>query len=412
MQIALISAHASPQAPSGTVDGGGQSAHVAELAAALGRQGHGVRIYTRRAHPDAAAYVTLPGGVTLAHLPAGPAEPAGKHALLPYLGQFQDELARHWREHGPPDVAHAHYWTSGLAALGAGRQHRVPAVLTCHGLGLLHRRHHGDGDPSPAGRIGYERLLGRTVEQLIAQCSDERSELLRMGVPRSRIALIPSGVDGELFHPDGPAVGRSSGRPRVLAVGRLAARKGHADLVRALARVPEAELVVVGGPSAAQLSGDPAAVEFAELAEAYHVADRIRLVGHVPRSELPRWYRSADVLACAAWHEPFGRVALEAMACGVPVVATAVGGHADAVVDGVTGTLTPPRDPRALASAVRSLLRDPLRRLAYASAAADRARQRFAWQRSASELAAVYATAANSPGTDDQDSMSMTVPAW
>jgi glycosyltransferase involved in cell wall biosynthesis len=138
-----------------------------------------------------------------------------------------------------------------------------------------------------------------------------------------------------------------------------------------------------------------------ELAAAYHVADRVRLVGAVPNEEMPDWYRSADVLACAPWYEPFGLTPLEAMACGVPVVATAVGGLADTVVDRVTGALVPPRDPRALGTALRQLIADPLQRLGYAAAALDRARQRYSWQRTAAEVAAVY-SAVSQPAADPE----------
>lgn len=212
-----------------------------------------------------------------------------------------------------------------------------------------------------------------------------------MGLPPERIALIPSGVDSGTFTPEGPAAPREPGRPRILSAGRLVARKGYADVIRALRAVPDAEYVVVGGPPVGELDRHVLARELRELARSCRVDDRLRLVGAVPPVEMPQWYRSADVLAAAPWYEPFGLVPLEAMACGLPVVGTAVGGMADTVVSGVTGQLVPPHNPRALGLALRRLLRDEPRRYAYAMAALDRARQRYSWPRAAEQLSAVYA---------------------
>jgi glycosyltransferase involved in cell wall biosynthesis len=151
---------------------------------------------------------------------------------------------------------------------------------------------------------------------------------------------------------------------------------------------------VVGGPPAGLLETDPYARRLRALAGTCGVADRVRLVGAVPREEMGRWYRSADVLVAAPWYEPFGLTPLEAMACGVPVVGTAVGGIKDTVVDGVTGDLVPARDPRALGTALQRLLDDRIRRFAYATAALERARRRYSWAATAERLAEVYAEVA------------------
>lgn len=390
MRIAMISEHASPLAMLGGVDAGGQNAHVADLSRALARLGHEVRVYTRRDHVDLPGTVEFRPGVLVVHVPAGPAEPIGKDQLLPYMRDFSRVLAQEWSGNWRPDVVHAHFWMSGLAATWAARRTGVPVVQTYHALGAVKRRHQGTADSSPPGRIGYERLLGQTVDRVVAQSRDEVAELVTLGVPRNRISVVPSGVDLETFCPDGPAQpSRDPRRPRVLSVGRLVERKGFSDLIRAMTLVPGAEAIVVGG-SPSGLNGDPMASRLRELAEAYHIADRFRLVGAVPKDEMPCWYRSADVLVCAPWYEPFGLTPLEAMACGVPVVATAVGGLTDTVVDRVTGTLVRPRDPRGLGNAIRQLITDPLQRLGYAAAALDRARQRYSWERTATELTAVY----------------------
>jgi glycosyltransferase involved in cell wall biosynthesis len=168
-------------------------------------------------------------------------------------------------------------------------------------------------------------------------------------------------------------------------------RKGFQDVVRALPAVPDTECVVVGGPPAELLPADGFARRLGALAESCGVADRVKLVGAVPREEMGRWYRSADVLVAAPWYEPFGLTPLEGMACGVPVIGSNVGGIADAVVHGLTGDLVPPRDSRALGTAIRRLLGDRVRRFAYATAALDRIRSRYSWKRCAEQLGAVYA---------------------
>ncbi|MCA2211992.1 glycosyltransferase [Jidongwangia harbinensis] len=388
MRIAMISEHASPLAALGGADAGGQNAHVAELSAALAAQGHEVRVYTRRDHADLPTVVPL-GGYHVVHVPAGPPVTLPKDELLPYMGAFGEWMAADWRDGWRPDVAHAHFWMSGLATVTASRACPVPVLLTYHALGSVKRRHQGAADPSPRRRIPYERQLGAVVDRVVVQCQDEIRELLALGVPRTSMALVPSGVNTERFRPDGPAV-PGTGRPRILSVGRLVERKGFEDLIRAMPAVPGAECVIVGG----QPDDEPYARRLHDLAERCGVGDRVHLAGAVPAADMPRWYRSADVLAAAPWYEPFGLTPLEAMACGVPVVGTAVGGLVDTVVDGVTGDLVPPRDPRTLGRTLRRLLTDDVRRYSYAAAAADRAGHSYSWRRVATQLAAVYAAVA------------------
>jgi len=173
-------------------------------------------------------------------------------------------------------------------------------------------------------------------------------------------------------------------------VSRLVERKGIGEVVTALARLPGVELVVAGGPPAGELGRDPEARRLAAVAERVEVADRVRLLGRVGRADLPALYRSADLVVSVPWYEPFGIVPLEAMACGVPMVVSAVGGLVDGVVDGVTGVHVPPRRPALLADAVGGLLADPERRAALGAAGARRARRRYGWDRIAGSTLDVY----------------------
>lgn len=393
MRVAMISEHASPLASLGGDDAGGQNTHVADLSAALAAAGHDVRVYTRRDATDPPELVRMRDGLVVVHVPAGPAEQIPKDDLLPYMKEFSRWLVAQWRGGDwAPEVVHAHFWMSGLAGIAAGRQTGVPVLQTYHALGTVKRRHQGALDTSPSRRVGYERALGRAVDRVIAQSQDEVRELVRMGVPRSRMTVVPSGVN-ESFSPAGPSAPRE-GHPRILTVGRLVERKGFQDVIAAMTGVPDAELLVVGGPPPDRLDSDPQAVRLRELAKSYGVADRVRLIGAVPREEMPYWYRSADLLVAAPWYEPFGLTPLEAMACGVPVVGTAVGGLTDTIVVGETGDLVPPRDPEALGAAIRALLDDRVRRFAYATAALERARRGYSWKRAADQLDGIYAAVA------------------
>ncbi|WP_020659549.1 glycosyltransferase [Amycolatopsis benzoatilytica] len=388
MKVAMVSEHASPLAALGEEDAGGQNVHVAELSAALSRGGHDVTVYTRRDDRSAPATVDAPGGYRVVHVPAGPARRLPKDELLPHMGEFGSWLRDRWTEN-PPDLAHAHFWMSGVATALAARETGVPAVQTFHALGVVKRRHQGSADTSPPDRIRLERMVGRQADRIVATCSDEVFELVRQGVPRRRVSVVPCGVDLSRFGIDGPVASRSA-RRRLVSVGRLVPRKGFDLAIAALPLVPDTELVIAGGPASGALSGDPEARRLRKLAARLGVADRVQLVGQVSRADMPALLRSADTVLCTPWYEPFGIVPLEAMACGVPVVATAVGGLTDTVVDGVTGRLVPPRDPVRLSARLRALLDEPAELEALGTAGHERVEARYSWDRIASETVRAY----------------------
>ncbi len=389
MRIAMVSEHADPAAAPGGADAGGQNVHVAALSGALAARGHAVTVYTRRSGPHVPVRSELRPGVVVHRLAAGPLAPLAKDDLFGHLPEFGDRLARLWRQ-DPPDVVHAHFWMSGVAALAATAGLGVPVVQTYHALGTVKRRHQGSQDTSPAARIDWELQLGKRADQVIATCSDEVTELTAMGVSPRRISLVPCGVDAGLFCPADPALPRA-GRPRLLTVGRLVARKGIDTAIAALADVPGAELVIAGGPPAAALAADAEHGRLQAAARQAGVADRVVFTGGISRADMPPLLRSADLVVCVPWYEPFGIVPLEAMACGVPVIVSAVGGLTDTVVDGVTGVHVPPRDPAAVAAAVRLLLADEPGRAELGRAGTRRARRWYSWDRVAGQTEAVYA---------------------
>ncbi|PZG88329.1 glycosyl transferase [Streptomyces sp. NTH33] len=393
MRIAMVSEHASPLAALGGVDAGGQNVYVARLTEELARRGHDVTVYTRRDSAGLPDRVPLPGGAVVEHVPAGPPEPLPKDDLFPHMPSFGAHLARAWRRERP-DVAHAHFWMSGMAGLLGAGPHGVPVVQTFHALGTVKRRHQGRADTSPVERVGIERQIGRTCDRVLATCTDEVHELAGMGISPNRVSVVPCGVDAGHFHPgapaaDAPAPTRTQ-RHRLLACGRLVPRKGYDRAIRALTRIPHTELLVAGGPPPGLLYTEPEAERLRELAEREGVGDRVRLLGAVDPARMPALMRSADLVLCTPVYEPFGIVPLEAMACAVPVVATDVGGHRDSVADGRTGRLVAEGDPAAIAAAVRDLLGSDRLRRRYGAAGRERVLARFTWRRVADGAEQVY----------------------
>ncbi|MEU9353194.1 glycosyltransferase [Streptomyces griseoloalbus] len=382
MRIAMVSEHASPLAALGGVDAGGQNVYVARLSEELARRGHHVTVYTRRDTDRLPDRVPLPGGAVVEHVPAGPPEALPKDDLLPFMPAFGAYLARAWHR-DPPDVVHAHFWMSGLAAQIGARPHGLPVVQTYHALGTVKRRHQGWRDTSPPERLALERQIGGTCAHVLATCTDEVRELDAMGVPRARVSVVPCGVDAGHFRPgaEGAAVPPRRERHRLLACGRLVRRKGYDQAVQALTRIPDTELVVAGGPAPGGLGRDPEARRLWHLAHRAGVAGRVRLLGAVSPADMPALIGSADLVLCTPVYEPFGIVPLEAMACAVPVVATDVGGHRDSVADGTTGRLVPPQDPAAVAAAVRDLLAADALRRRYGTAGRERVLARYTWSR-------------------------------
>ncbi|NKR28709.1 glycosyltransferase [Rhodococcus hoagii] len=388
MKIAMISDHASPLVTMGGVDTGGQNVHVAALSAALVGRGHDVEVFTRRDDATIPERVRSEDGYDVVHVPAGPARRISKDELLPHMQEFalglRDRFAR-----AQFDVAHSHFWMSGLTGRLASQACGIPLVHTFHALGIVKKRYQGAADTSPPERIPLECKIGQSADAVAATCSDEVFELVRMGIPRSHITVVPCGVDTDEFRPDGPRAPRGD-RFRVVTVGRLVQRKGFDVAIRALVALPGAELVIAGGPVAGSVDEDAEGSRLLHLADELGVRDRLAMPGQIPRARMPELLRSTDVVVCSPWYEPFGIVPLEAMACGKPVVASAVGGLTDSVVDGVTGVHVPPRNADALGRALHRLLTQPVQCEQLGHAGRDRAVQRFAWSRVAGETERVY----------------------
>jgi glycosyltransferase involved in cell wall biosynthesis len=376
MRIAMVSEHASPRAVLGGVDAGGQNVHVHALASQLVDRGHDVVVYTRRDAPDLPSRVRCPGGYTVEHVPAGPASDVPKDEMWQWMPDFSRYLASRWAQERF-DVVHAHFWMSGAAATWASLAlpRRLPVVQTFHALGSVKRRHQGDRDTSPEERIDVESRLCRAVDHVVATCSDEVTELEELGLDPSRATVIPCGVDTTLFRPAPP---RDGDRTHLLAVARLVERKGIADVIRALPALPDATLSVVGGPARDSLALDPEARRLARIAREVGCQDRVDLVGRVAPEQMPEAIADSDIVVATPWYEPFGMVPLEAMACGRPVIGSAVGGLLDTVVPEETGELVPPRRPDLIAEAVGRM--PPERRAEYGAAGVERVESEYTWR--------------------------------
>ena len=369
MKIAMVSVRA--------------TVHVAELSAALARRGHHVSVFNRRAELEVPERVEMPEGYTVLHVAAGPPEHVPADDLLQYMGPFAQYVDARWAV-DRPDVTHAWGWMSGIPTQLAARHLGLPAVQTFDGLMVQQELAH------------LRTTVVRTADRVMANWTEEVFELMRMGRSRGTISVVPRGVDEVLFTPAGPQAAKGA-EHRIVSVGRLLPRKGFDILVRALPMIPRAELVIIGGPESPNLDFDPEACRLRDLAARLGVARRLHLYGSVDRADMPALLRSADVVVCSSSYEPSGAVALEAMACGVPVVASAVGAMVDTVVHDVTGRLVPPNDPDRLADAVNLLLRDSFLRQSFGASGRDRTKARYSWDRVAADTLRVYDTLARYP---------------
>lgn len=298
---------------------------------------------------------------------------------MPHVGALSEALtdaghevmalgkaSRSWR----PDVLHAHGWTAARTAHAAARELDVPFVFSPH---------------TPLDG-GAQRFL-RDADQVLATYSTQRRQLVAAGVARENVSVIPYGVDVDHFTPDGGHVERR--RPhRVIALGDVAPSSGFGTQVAALVALPDAELVLAGGRHHGKH-----ATELREYARSLGVADRLRLTGAVPREDMPALLRSADLMVCSPWEATFGIAALQAMACGVAVVANGLGGLADTVVEKVTGIHVTPRKPRELAAALRRMLSHKAMCEQLGAAGRDRATARYSWARVAVETVHAYGRA-------------------
>ncbi|WP_091654224.1 D-inositol-3-phosphate glycosyltransferase [Micromonospora pallida] len=408
-RIATISVHTSPLHQPGTGDAGGMNVYIVEVARRLAAAGVEVDIFTRATSGDLPPVVEMAPGVHVRHVTSGPLEGLTKEELPGQLcaftaGVLRTEAAR------PPgwyDLIHSHYWLSGQVGWLAKERWGVPLVHTAHTLAKVKNLQLAAGDrPEPKARVIGEEQVVAEADRLVANTRVEAHDLIgRYDAESARVTVVEPGVDLDRFRPavGDPVLARHAARRRlglptegyvVAFVGRIQPLKAPDVLVRAIAalrdRDPllagEVTVAIVGGPSGSGLDRPTSLIE---LAATLGVADRVRFLPPRTGNDLPALYRAADLVAVPSYNESFGLVALEAQACGTPVVAAAVGGLVTAVRHQVSGVLVDGHDPADWADTIRQLLPDRPR-LTTLSRGAVRHAAHFSWDRTVHGLLAVY----------------------
>lgn len=408
-RAAMLSVHTSPLEQPGTGDAGGLNVYVVETAKRLARAGTEVEIFTRSTSSDLPPIVELAPGVLVRHIVAGPFEGLSKNDLPGQLCAFAAGLmqieAR--QEPGWYDLVHSHYWLSGQVGWLAADRWNVPLVHTMHTMAKVKNESVAEGDcPEPPGRVIGEEQVVATADRLLASTTDEARQLIELyGASPRRVAVVPPGVDLDVFTPGGPEAKRAArrrlglpqGRQLLLFVGRIQPLKAPDVLIRAAAELVAERpgrrdglvVAVVGGPSGTGLERPE---ELQRLTRELDLDGVVRFRPPVARAVLADWYRAADLVVVPSYSESFGLVAVEAQACGTPVVAARVGGLLTAVRDGETGLLVGGHDPRDWARAIGDLLDDGARRRSMQSAAVRHAAG-FGWDATVEDTLAVYVAA-------------------
>jgi len=398
-RIALVTVHTSPTDVPGTGDGGGLNVYVREVAQRLVRHGIEVDIYTRRRAENQPPIAMIDPGVTLHHLPVGPVGPVARSELTALLPAFTAAVAERVRTNGTA-LLHSHYWLAGVVATQLRATLQLPFVHTFHTLGVLKNATLAPMDkPEPYVRLAAERDICRHADRLLVlTCGEARLLHRTHAVTGARIDVVPAGVDNHRFSPaptrrDAPR----TQAPQLLFVGRLQPLKGPDVAIRTLAElrrsIPDATLTIVGGVSG-NGDGITGPDQLTALAGQLGVADAVTLIDAVPQVELAQFYRNADLVLAPSRSETFGLVALEAQACGTPVVAAAVSGL-QAVV-GSAGTLVNGHDPVDHAKACAVLLGDHARWRAAAKAGIAAA-NRSTWDHTADRLLRSYTSVLTAP---------------
>jgi D-inositol-3-phosphate glycosyltransferase len=392
-RLAVLSLHTSPLAQPGQGDSGGMNVYVRELVSALAQAGVEADVFVRRWDEDTPEIVEVEPGFRVVHVEAGPVDLA-KEQLPDIVDTFADGVRDHLERLGDVDALHANYWLSGVAGHRLKHDLGLPLVSTFHTLARVKAE---TGDPEPERRVRAEAQVIGCSDAILASCVAEAEQLVRLyGADPSRVEIVAPGVDHAFFSPGDRIGARFALRhldlgegPVLLFVGRIQPLKGVDVAVRALAALVRADatLVVVGGASGRDGSAEVDRIH--KLAVELGVADRIRFVEPQPHHLLSTYYRAADVCLVPSRSESFGLVALEAAACGTPVVAAAVGGLRTLVEHERTGFLVEDRDPAAFAAYTSEILAVPSVDEALSSAAAARARA-YTWSTAAGRLRRIY----------------------
>lgn len=398
-RVAMLTVHTSPLAQIGGPSAGGMNVYVRELSRELAQRGARVDIFTRQEAETTPTVTLIEPGVTLISLPCGPFGAVDKNSLFAYLPEFTaavDAWAR--ANHRTYDLIHAHYWLAGVAGNMLRCRWDVPHLLTFHTLAQAKNSvARSDAEREAAQRVVEERRLVHSVDAVMSFNPQEKAEMTwYYRADPGKVCVVPAGYDASLFTPGDrdaarQALGLPQHRPLILFVGRIDPIKGIDVLVDALCGLRREEWLTAP-PQLVVTGGNPGETGFEALLQRacnLNLLDALIPVGSQPHEALPAYYRAADVVAIPSFYESFGLVAVEAMACGTPVVASRAGGLAFTIEDGKTGFLIPHSNPQALQCHLSAILRDTGLRDALGARAAITA-ERFAWPTIASRVVHIY----------------------
>lgn len=391
-RVAVISLHTSPLLQPGSGDSGGMNVYVREMVSSLAQAGLQCTTYTRADREGLPAEVVVEPNHRVVFIEAGPHH-LPKEALPEVVDEFTDRVLDHLIAAGGADLVHANYWLSGVAAHRIKHALDIPFVSTFHTLARVKAE---GGDPEPDWRDRAEAELINCADAICVSCVEEEDQFRRLyGDPHGRIEIVAPGVEHAFFAPGEQAGARAAlqlpgDAPVVLFVGRIQPLKGPDVAIRALHALgrSDALLLLVGGASGSD--GDVEIERAHQLVDELGLHDQVRFVPPQPHHILSTYYRAADVVVVPSRSESFGLVALEAAACGIPVVASAVGGLRSLVDHGETGFLVPERDPMLFAKAIARILDEPMLRASMSHLSADRASS-YTWGFAAARLRRLYA---------------------
>ena len=407
MRIAMLSVHTSPMAALGGKETGGMNVYVRELSRELGKRGIQVDMFTRQQEPDLPRVEQVWPNVRIIHLPAGPIAPYPKGEVYHHLPEFIQGIKDLAAEEGLHyDLFHSHYWLSALVARELQVVWQVPIIHMFHTLGKMKDAvARSEEEKEVAVRSLEEGRILAFGDRIIAATPLDKQQMVELyDANPDSISVIPCGVDPVMFHPIPRQEAKSHiGGPvadcrMILFVGRLDPVKGLDTLLEAMCVLtrrsdpelaPKYCLVVVGGDaeSAAEAMNNADCLD--DVKEAYNLPDLVMFLGSRSQEMLAYYYSAAEMVVIPSRYESFGMVALEAMACGTPVIASRVGGLLYTVQDGVSGFLVPDRDPEALADKMELILSDPELRDRLGQQALE-ATRRYSWGRIADEIMRLY----------------------
>lgn len=402
-RIAFISEHASPLALLGGIDSGGQNLYVDKVAKVLAEMDYEVDIYTRWEDNQLPEIVNYTKNIRVIHVIAGPRIVIPKEQIFEYIEDFSENMKKFIRGNQITyELIHAHFWMSGYIAVSLKEILNIPFVITFHALGKVRRAYQGVADGFPDARFAIEEQIVKSADIIIAECPQDKEDLMILYFAQEeKIRIIPCGFDNQEFYPINKEkiraeLGLKNEDKIIVQIGRMVPRKGVDNVINAVAYLKknknfDVQLIIVGGESdEADPVKTPEIGKLKQTAINAEVENKVVFTGRRKREQLKYYYNIADVFVTTPWYEPFGITPLEAMACGIPVIGSNVGGIKYTVIHGKTGFLVPPNEPEILGERLFEILNDQTLVNEFSKNALSYVNEFFTWRKVTEEIAAVY----------------------